>query len=1015
MKNNLRRAVSFCQISILFLTLFIFSTVSAQKIKTPQTVFSNTTPITINTTSGLTAPTTAIEYPSNIQVSGMTGTVTNVAVTLTSVNHSAFSQLDFLLVGPNGEKFIFASDLASSGNVDDHIYTFTDSAAQTFPTFGTITSGTYKPSSGDAGADTFPIPAPAGPYNQPPSATFASVYNGIVPNGTWSLYVADDTLFNAGSINSGWSLTVTTNSAPMTFANTNYIGINDVFAPATPYGTAINISGVSGVISDLKVSLNGLSHAFPRDVDILLISPNGKGLTLFSDVGIGGPVSNVNLTFDDAASTRIDTLTTIVSGNYKPSDESSSGGTGVDTFFSPAPPRPYHNSNANQLSNFDGFSPNGEWRLFVIDDAPANSGMISGGWSLDITTVPATPPSTASCSAPSFSTTSFPTGINPTNLAIADFNNDDNADLAVTNQVSNDVSILLGDGNGNFISLPTVAVASGPYSIVAGKFNADNNFDLAVTNSNSNNVSILLGDGMGGFSPATNFFVSAGPISIAAGDINNDGRTDLVVANFGGFFSGTVSILLGNGTGGFTAGSNIRTRTQPAFVTIAELNGDGNRDILVANFGADSVSTFFGNGSGTFQLNQNIITGSGPVSIELADLGADGIADLIVANYNGDSLTTCSGNSTGNFASCSTNNPVGQNPISVVAADFTGSGTRATATALSGSNLIKVLSSNVSVGQNPNAVETADFNEDGKPDLISVNSGSNDVSVLINGCQAAKGNLFDYSGDRRTDYSVYRPGNTTYYVQQLSQTTPAQIFGHPTDIQVPADYNGDLLTDFAVYRPSNGLWFIIDRNSRPIYFIQFGLPDDIPTPADFDGDGKADIAVWRPSDGNWYIRRSSDNALQVTNFGMNGDRPVTADFDGDGKSDIAVFRPSNGVWYIMRSSDNQVTFTNFGLAEDKTVAADYDGDGKADIAVWRPSTGVWYVLRSSDGGFNAFAWGMMGDMPVPGDYEGDGKFDYAVWRPTDNVWYVRQSSDGGATFFQWGAATDIPLPSAYVR
>lgn len=1011
MKKNLCRTLAVCQILALFLTLFSISNVQAQKIKSPETVYSNTTPITINTTSGLTAPTVATGYPSNIEVSGMTGSVTNVAVTLNGVNHTSLSHLDFLLVGPTGEKFIFLSDVGGFSVINDQIYTITDSAAQNFPTFTTVTSGTYKPTSGDSITDVFPAPAPAGPYNQPPSATFASVYNGTNPNGTWSLFVADDTLFNPGSINSGWSLTITTGGAPMTFTNSNYIGLNDVLAQSAPYGTTINVSGVSGVISELKVGINGFTHAFPRDVDILLVSPNGKGLVLLSDVG-SGAASNADLVFDDEASATIDTSTPIVSGNYKPSDQSSAND--ADTFPSPAPLRPYL-VNGSQLSNFDGFSPNGEWRLFVVDDSPNNSGMISGGWSLDITTVPVTPPTPTSCSAPTFSPTSFPTGINPTNVSVTDFNNDDNVDLAVTNQVTNDVSILLGDGNGNFASQPAITVGMGPYAIVAGKFNADNNFDLAITNSGSNTVSILLGNGDGTFSSPMNFFVGAAPISIAAGDVNNDGKADLVVANFGGFFSGSVSVLLGNGTGGFTAGNNVRTRTQPAFVTIAELNGDGNKDILVANFGADSVSTFFGNGSGTFQLNQNIMTGAGPVSIRLADLGTDGIADLVVANYNADSLTTCSGNSNGGFTGCGLNNPVGQNPISVTVADFTGSGVNATATALSGSNLVRVLTSNVSVGQNPNAIETADFNEDGKPDLVTVNSGSNDVSILINGCQAAKGSLFDYNGDRRTDYSVFRPGNTSYYVHQLNPNSSAQVFGQPADVQVPADYNGDLLTDFAVYRPSNGLWFIIDRNSRPIYFIQFGLPDDIPAPADFDGDGKADITVWRPSDGNWYIRRSSDNALQITNFGMNGDRPVAADFDGDGKADIAVFRPSNGVWYIWRSSDGKITFTNFGLAEDKTVAADYDGDGKDDIAVWRPSTGVWYVLKSSDGGFTAFAWGMSGDIPVLGDYEGDGKFDYAVWRPSDTVWYIRKSSDGGAIFFQWGITTDYPLPNAFVR
>jgi subtilisin-like proprotein convertase family protein len=1005
--NNNFFARFFSIFQILVLLFSLSPNLFAQKTpaNVPQTVFSNTTPITINTTSGLTAPTKATVYPSTIDVSGMTGTITRVAVTLDGVNNRISTDMDYLLVSPSGGKFVFLSDCC--GN-DDRIYTFADDAADV-PTAG-APSGTYKPADfGNVGTDTFPAPAPAAPYSFPPSATFASVFNGSNPNGTWSLYVVDDTLGNPGSVNSGWSLTITTDGAPQTFTNTAYIGLPDILAPSDPYGTIINVSGLSGVISDINVSITGLSHTTPWDLDLLLVSPNGKGLILLSDTGGLVAANNANLTFDDSAPS---TVNTVATGTYKPTDNGSESF--GDTFPAPAPLRPYHQNNEG-LSNFNGFSPNGEWRLYVVDDAQGNAGMISGGWSLDITTVPVVPLPPVGCSAPSFTPTNFQTGINPTNVAVADFNNDMKPDLAVTNQISNDVSVLLGNGDGSFGAQTQFSVGSSPYSIAAGKFNADNNWDLAVTNSGSNSVSVLLGNGDGTFSGRMDFFVGSSPISVATGDFNNDSKADLAVANFGGFFSGSVSVLLGTGSGAFTTGTSVRTRTQPAFVAVARFNADPNDDLIVANFGSDSVSTYFGNGAGQFQLQQNITTGAGPVAVELADLGTDGILDLAVANYNGDSIRTCTGTASGGFTNCLFNDAGGNNPISIAAADFVGAGTKSLATALSGSNIIKVLTSSVTVGQSPNAVESADFNGDGKPDLVSVNFGSNDVSVLINNCLAARGNIFDYSGDRRTDFSVFRPGNQNYYIQTLNGAGPFKAFGRPTDKLVPADYDGDRRTDLAIYRPSNGLWFITDQNSKPLYFIQFGLPNDVPVPADYDGDGKADIAVWRPSDGNWYIRRSTDNALQINMFGMNGDKPAPADYDGDGKDDLAIFRPSTGVWYILKSSDGQYIITQFGIAEDLTVPGDYDGDGKMDIAVWRPSNGGWYVLKSSDGGFVAVGWGMTGDIPVIGDYEGDGKYDFAVWRPSDQIWYIRKSSDNGAIYFQWGISTDVPIPNAFVR
>ncbi|MBP6001897.1 MAG: VCBS repeat-containing protein [Pyrinomonadaceae bacterium] len=1011
--HGVRLAAAAFQVWVLVFSIAV--TVPAQArpgraVESPSAVFSNTQAITINTNTGLTAPTIASVYPSSISVSGMTGNITKVEVSIKGVTHT-IGQIDLLLVSPTGAKFVFLSDSNAAIRADS-FFTFSDSGATMLMQPNPVVSGgTYLPSDLNSGTDTFPAPAPAGPYNLPPAATFASVFNGATPNGTWQLFAVDDTLFTPGYIVSGWSMNITTDGAPQTFANPGYIGFNDIIAPATPYGSTIDVSGQTGVISKLKVMLTGFSHARPSDVDVLLTSPNGKSAVIMSDVPITQTANSIDLTFDSAATAYLNN-SPMVSGSYLPFDFSS----GESDLFQPPAPLPPHLTFTDSLDSFNGFSPNGEWRLFVVDDSQVNSGSIAGGWSIEITMVPTPPPAPLSCSGPSFSPTNFPTGTNPTNMAVADYNNDNKADLAVVNQASNDVSILLGNGNGTFGAQTTFAAGSGAYAIVAGKFNADNIFDLAVANSGSGNVSILLGNGNGTFAAATNFAAGVNPISIDSADFNGDGKVDLSVANFGGFFYGSVTILIGNGTGGFALGTPVRTRTQPSYVAATNFNGDGNQDLIIASFGANSVSTFAGIGNGTFQLNQNISTGAGPVAVETTNLNGDAFLDLAVANYNSDSVTICYGNSNGAFTGCSANNPAGgANPIALTSGDYTNTGVRTIASALSGSNAVGGFANPIAVGLFPNAIKTADFNGDGKPDMVTANSGSNDVSVLINSCLAAKGLLYDYNADRKTDYSVFRPSTTSYYIQSLNNSGPHLTFGRPNDTLVPADYDGDRRTDFAYYRPESGLWFILDFANRPLYFLQFGLPADIPTPADYDGDGKADLAVFRPSDGNWYIRRSTDNSLQVTHFGASGDKPVAADFDGDGKDDIAIFRPSTGVWYILRSSDGQATIRQFGISEDKTVVADYDGDGKADIAVWRPSTGVWYILRSSDGDFNAIAWGLSADTPVVGDFDGDGKFDLAIWRESDTTWYIRKSSDSGGLYYFWGAAGDKPLPNAYIR
>ncbi len=129
-----------------------------------------------------------------------------------------------------------------------------------------------------------------------------------------------------------------------------------------------------------------------------------------------------------------------------------------------------------------------------------------------------------------------------------DFNGDGKADLAVANKGTNQVSILLGNGNGTFQAPVTYATGTDPEYMVVADFNGDGKADLATANTTGNTVSVLLGNGDGTFQAASGMTAGGAPSAIAAADMNGDGIADLIVSNSSG---NTVSIFLGKGDGTF--------------------------------------------------------------------------------------------------------------------------------------------------------------------------------------------------------------------------------------------------------------------------------------------------------------------------------------------------------------------------------------------------------------------------------------------------------------------------------
>jgi hypothetical protein len=220
------------------------------------------------------------------------------------------------------------------------------------------------------------------------------------------------------------------------------------------------------------------------------------------------------------------------------------------------------------------------------------------------------------------------------------------------------------------------------------------------------------------------------------GDVNGDGRPDLVV---GSPFSGTVSVLLNLGGGRFGAGSEMAAGQAPIALALADLDGDGRIDLVVADAGANSLIAFQGNGDGTFQPGraQSLGANSGPSAIAIADLNGDGHPDAIVANELAATVSVLLGQGDGTF-SPRVDHATASGSVALVTGDLDGNGRVDVVVASPFAGVVSVLLGKGDGGflprvdrasAAPRAVAMGDFNADGTPDVAVAGGDPAQVTV----------------------------------------------------------------------------------------------------------------------------------------------------------------------------------------------------------------------------------------------------------------------------------------------
>lgn len=342
-------------------------------------------------------------------------------------------------------------------------------------------------------------------------------------------------------------------------------------------------------------------------------------------------------------------------------------------------------------------------------------------------------------------------------IEIADLNHDKIPDVIVTSEQDSSVTILLGKEKTQFEEAKgsPFAAGHGVNDIAIGDFDNDSHIDLAFANHERKFLTVLSGNGTGNFTPAqfSPFRVEVLPHThgIATGDFNNDGRLDLATDSWA---NDQIEILFGDPSSGFkTPGMFFKAGDHPyQRLRAADINQDGKADIITTNLEGDNTTILLGDGEGNFSEAKGspFPCGDSPFGLAIGDVSADGKPDLAIINSpastadrtgkNG--LTVLYGDGSGKFTAMK-GSPyeAGKIPNRVAIGDVNGDGVNDIVVSDNDDNKIYLFlmnknksvqtSSSITVGNHPKGIAIVDLNSDGKAEILICNNLDNTISIVL--------------------------------------------------------------------------------------------------------------------------------------------------------------------------------------------------------------------------------------------------------------------------------------------
>ena len=615
----------------------------------------------------------------------------------------------------------------------------------------------------------------------------------------------------------------------------------------------------------------------------------------------------------------------------------------------------------------------------------------------------------------------LPPGSRVADAVLADLDNDGQLDLAVTT-LTGTVEVLLGSGNGTFQAAQSLPAPGFAFNVAAADLDDDSDLDLIVVRSADQMVSVFENQGAAQFAVKQEFSIPPDADHMTLGDCNGDGFNDVVLSHWhpvGSIVREDISLFFGTGSGTFVTPRTVVQMPSggvAAGIAIEDFDADGLPDIIVANKYSSSLVVFRTLPGGGHVLTSTVAVGECPISISSGDLDGDGDNELVVSNFGDETVTVLRRETSGFIAQVI---PVDGAPGRTLVQDVTGDGIgdlvvctfeRARLFVFRGESgggfgaEIELAASGL-----PFRSRAGDVNGDGLPDLLVTGSGTPFVNLYF-------GRQGDVIGSTNLDPGVVDPDSVA--VGDLNGDGRAEV--------VVAGVGGSVLAVLGLPQRQTNLRQVvpvltpIDLQHRLLGVVG----------GDFDDDGRFDVAVATDIGVKLLLNRTVLGTANIDlepvppgpddvivagagPFGM-----AVADLDGDGRGDLVVADAIAETVTVVRSTGPgtyELVGTPVSLSglPAGVAIADFTGDGVPDVAVARNAAALVTVLQNDGTGvLTPWVEEAVGAEPnylITADFDRDGQFDLATSNTAANEITVLLGRPAG---FLVGTLTGIDHPTA---